>query len=152
MRIAFRERQCESSRVYAFSHIFETHPDSSCAPLPTPGAVDHDKCSPKRCGTKVALVRATLGAARAAALQKATMSLKPDADATLATANMLTPRERDVLRALVGCGSYEGVAGDLRMSINTVRTHVRSLYEKLDACTRMEAVLTAARRGLLELA
>jgi len=62
----------------------------------------------------------------------------------------LTPREADVLRELARGLTYEQVAIVLGVSANTVRAHVRSIYEKLDAATRTEAVLTAIRMGLLE--
>ena len=63
----------------------------------------------------------------------------------------LTPRERQVLVELARSSTYEEVGARLSMSINTVRTHVRAIYEKLDACSRTEAVVSAARRGLLEI-
>ena len=63
----------------------------------------------------------------------------------------LTPRERQVLLELARCSTYEEVASHLSLSINTVRSHVRAIYEKLDACSRTEAVLAAARQGILEL-
>jgi LuxR family maltose regulon positive regulatory protein len=63
----------------------------------------------------------------------------------------LTPRERQVLLELARSSTYEEVGEWLGMSVNTVRTHVRTIYDKLDACSRTEAVLSAARRGLLPL-
>jgi len=76
--------------------------------------------------------------------QAAAMSSRP-------LAYTLTPRERDVLLELARSSTYEEVGENLRMSINTVRTHVRTIYEKLDACSRTEAIVSAARHGLLEL-
>lgn len=35
--------------------------------------------------------------------------------------------------------------------MNTVRTHIRAVYRKLDVCTKTEAVLAALRRGLITL-
>ena len=40
-------------------------------------------------------------------------------------------------------------AADLQISIHTVRNHVRSLRSKLDAKTKLEAVVTAMRHGLV---
>jgi len=65
--------------------------------------------------------------------------------------NALTAREKAVLCALARCGSYEQIAAELSISINTVRSHVRALYDKLDACSRAEAIVTAARLGILDL-
>lgn len=61
----------------------------------------------------------------------------------------LTAREREVLAQLARGLTYEQVASVLEVSVNTVRTHVKTIYEKLDASTRTEAVLTAVQKGLL---
>lgn len=58
---------------------------------------------------------------------------------------LLTPREREVME-LFGHGStYREVGDMLGMSINTVRTHVRRVYEKLHVCSKAEAVSLLAR-------
>jgi DNA-binding CsgD family transcriptional regulator len=44
--------------------------------------------------------------------------------------------------------TYETAATSLNLSINTVRTHVRSIYEKLEVTSKTEAVLEGLRRGL----
>jgi LuxR family transcriptional regulator, maltose regulon positive regulatory protein len=41
------------------------------------------------------------------------------------------------------------IAAELYISVNTVRTHVRHIYAKLDAHTRTDAVLRAREFGLL---
>jgi DNA-binding NarL/FixJ family response regulator len=63
----------------------------------------------------------------------------------------LTLREREVLAALSRCGTYEEVGAELGVSINTVRAHVRAVYDKLGARSRTEAVLLALRDGVLPL-
>lgn len=65
---------------------------------------------------------------------------------------VLTPREHDVLCALARGLTYGQVAAVLDVSVNTVRTRVKSIYEKLGASTRTEAVLTAMQRGMLSVA
>ena len=63
----------------------------------------------------------------------------------------LTRRERQVLE-LMGRGlGNRAIAAELFISENTVRNHVRRVHEKLDARTRTEAVVRAARVGLLEI-
>jgi DNA-binding NarL/FixJ family response regulator len=52
----------------------------------------------------------------------------------------LTERERDVLVALSRGQQYKEVAAELEISINTVRKHVRGLYDKLHVSSRLEAV------------
>jgi DNA-binding NarL/FixJ family response regulator len=63
----------------------------------------------------------------------------------------LTRRERQVLE-LMGRGlGNRAIAAELFISENTVRNHVRRVHEKLDVRTRTEAVVRAARVGLLDL-
>jgi LuxR family transcriptional regulator, maltose regulon positive regulatory protein len=54
-----------------------------------------------------------------------------------------------VLRYLPTNLSAPEIAAELTLSVNTVRTHVRRLYEKLGACSRTEAVERARALGLL---
>jgi DNA-binding NarL/FixJ family response regulator len=61
----------------------------------------------------------------------------------------ITPRELDVLLLLAdGCTNAE-IAGALRLSPNTVRTHVQSLLSKLGVQGRLRAVARARELGLL---
>jgi two-component system, NarL family, nitrate/nitrite response regulator NarL len=62
----------------------------------------------------------------------------------------LTPRERDVLAGLVRGQSAPAIAGDLHVSTATVKTHLKTLYEKLGVSDRAAAVAEAMRRGLIE--
>jgi DNA-binding NarL/FixJ family response regulator len=64
-------------------------------------------------------------------------------------AAVLSPRERDVVEQLGRGLTYEQVATVLGVSINTVRAHVRAVYEKLGATSKTEAVMLALRRGLV---
>lgn len=62
----------------------------------------------------------------------------------------LTRREHEVLeRAATGLSAPE-IARELSISTATVKTHLRSLYEKLGVSERAAAVAEAMRRGLLE--
>lgn len=62
----------------------------------------------------------------------------------------LTGREREVLERLAEGLSYEQIALVLTVALNTVRTHVRSIYRKLDAATRLEAVLAGVKLGEID--
>jgi LuxR family maltose regulon positive regulatory protein len=62
----------------------------------------------------------------------------------------LTERERSVLRLLPTQRSIDEIAEDLTVSPNTVKTHVRGIYSKLDVRSRREAVAIAQERGLLD--
>ena len=61
----------------------------------------------------------------------------------------LTPRERTVLGMLSEGKSYAEVGTTLGVSENTVRSHVRSIYDKLGVSSKTEAVMAALRFGLL---
>lgn len=61
----------------------------------------------------------------------------------------LTPREQGVLGMLAQGKSYAEVGSMLGVSENTVRSHVRSIYEKLGASSKTEAVMIGLRAGLL---
>jgi DNA-binding NarL/FixJ family response regulator len=63
----------------------------------------------------------------------------------------LTAREREVL-GLLGRGlSNKMIARDLRISEHTVKFHVSSIYAKLGAASRTEAIGLGARLGLISL-
>ena len=64
-------------------------------------------------------------------------------------AESLTSREHDVLRLLPGSLSLVEIAGELRLSPNTVKTYTRSLYRKLGAGSRAQAVRIAQQHRLL---
>ena len=63
----------------------------------------------------------------------------------------LTPRELDVLGELARGASNRVIAEDLGISENTVKNHVRSILEKLQAKSRAEAVVIGLAQGLTSL-
>lgn len=66
-------------------------------------------------------------------------------------AESLTDRERDVLAALGEGLSDKEIAERLVVGSATVRTHVNAILTKLGAQSRLQAVVTAARLGLIDL-
>jgi DNA-binding NarL/FixJ family response regulator len=70
-------------------------------------------------------------------------SQRPTGDAGL---GQLTEREHVVLRKLSEGLSYEEVGAALSISINTVRKHIRGIYEKLQVNSRTEAVARLLRQ------
>jgi len=61
----------------------------------------------------------------------------------------LTQREREVLRELPVHQSVADIARKRNVSPNTVKTHLRNIYQKLEAANRADAVAIAQERGLL---
>jgi LuxR family maltose regulon positive regulatory protein len=60
----------------------------------------------------------------------------------------LTAREIDVLRGLAEYCSNEEIAADLVLSLNTVKTHMRSVFQKLSVTRRADAVRRGRALGL----
>jgi len=54
--------------------------------------------------------------------------------------NLLSPREQSVLDCLAQGLAYKQIGDQLGISINTIRTHLRHIYEKLHVQSRTEAV------------
>lgn len=63
----------------------------------------------------------------------------------------LSPREVEVLQALADGRSVARIAGDLHLSQHTVRNHIRSAMARLEVHTALEAVVHAARAGLVDI-
>ncbi|UFH52840.1 response regulator transcription factor [Spirosoma sp. KNUC1025] len=69
---------------------------------------------------------------------------KPEADDY-----KLSARELDIVKGLVAGFSYKLIADDLHISIDTVRSHIRHIYDKLQVNSKTEAILKAMREGLV---
>ena len=61
----------------------------------------------------------------------------------------LTPHELRLLKMLVDGHSYKTAAAELGSSINTIGTHMQSIYRKLQVHSKSEAVVKAIRNGLV---
>ncbi|WP_433291798.1 LuxR C-terminal-related transcriptional regulator [Actinoplanes sp. CA-030573] len=73
----------------------------------------------------------------------------PPSENTVEGADALSERERDVLRYLPTVLTAGEIAANLNISVNTVKAHMRSIYRKLGAARRREAVVRARQLGLL---
>lgn len=59
------------------------------------------------------------------------------------------PQETRLLALLADGFGYQGAAEEMGVSVNTVRSYVRSIYEKLQVHSKSEAVSKALRAGLI---
>ncbi|WP_025133119.1 helix-turn-helix transcriptional regulator [Leucobacter sp. PH1c] len=76
-------------------------------------------------------------------------ALSSFARATAGAGRHLTERELEVLALLAGGSSREEIAAAQFISMNTLKTQLRSVYRKLGVSQRSAAVLEAERRGLI---
>jgi LuxR family maltose regulon positive regulatory protein len=63
--------------------------------------------------------------------------------------HLLTDRELDILRLLTSHLTNREIAGQLDVSLNTVKTHIKSVYRKLGVENRSSAVEHARQLGLI---
>lgn len=61
----------------------------------------------------------------------------------------LTPREKEILESLVEGNSYKMIANALQISTETVKTHIKKIYEKLQVNSQTEAVSKAMKEKLI---
>ncbi len=61
----------------------------------------------------------------------------------------LSGRELEVLKYLSEGMVYKQIAGEMKLSVSTIRTHLHNVYGKIGAVDRAQAVLTAHDRGWL---
>ena len=70
-----------------------------------------------------------------------------EADSRVSEPCPLSNRELDVLRHLSEGMVYKQIAGEMQLSVSTIRTHLHNVYGKIGAVDRAQAVLTARDRG-----
>ncbi len=62
----------------------------------------------------------------------------------------LTEREREILNLMSQGKTNKEIASELSLSIETIKTHIRNIFEKLEAVDRAQAVAIALRKHLLQ--
>lgn len=62
---------------------------------------------------------------------------------------LLSRKETEILRLIEEAMSYKAIAEKLCISTHTVHTHIKNIYEKLQAKDRREALLKAREQGIL---
>lgn len=61
----------------------------------------------------------------------------------------LTPREKETLQLLAKGNSFKLIAAELNISIDTVRTHIKRIYDKLHVRSQIEAVSKAINEKIV---
>jgi LuxR family maltose regulon positive regulatory protein len=103
---------------------------------------------PDPCFTSLAedmLSEMEIGMRKPSERSSATEGLEPSGS----IADDLSARERDVLRYLPTMLTTSEIAVELHVSVNTIKTHTRSIYRKLGASRRQVAVVRAYEYGIL---
>jgi DNA-binding NarL/FixJ family response regulator len=73
--------------------------------------------------------------------RKVVQSFQAQPSLPVPPAAKLSPREEEVLELLANGALYKEIAGTLGISLDTVRTHLRRIYEKFHVHSRTEAVV-----------
>ncbi len=68
-----------------------------------------------------------------------------------ASIEQITPREREVLQMLAEGLSNKEIAAKLHMSVDTERTHMMNILNKMGVHSRIQALVFATRYGLVEI-
>jgi DNA-binding NarL/FixJ family response regulator len=66
-----------------------------------------------------------------------------------ATDYQLTPREKEILQSLSRGNSFKLISAELSISLDTVRTHIKHIYDKLHVRSQIEAVSKAINEKLV---
>jgi LuxR family maltose regulon positive regulatory protein len=117
-------------------------PDRLVLPFATTGTLDLLEAIPRHQTAHAALLSDILDVIRGSAIA-------PSDESSLAEIEHLSPSELRVLRYLPTNLSRPEIASELSVSVNTVNTHIRNIYAKLQAQDRSSAVQRAREMRLL---
>ena len=62
---------------------------------------------------------------------------------------LLSPRERDIVKEIENGLTYKDIAVKFSISPHTVHTHIKKIYEKLQAKDRQQALVVARKKGII---
>lgn len=91
----------------------------------------------------------TGGAPMTAKIARKVLSAFQDASPGISPDYQLSEREREVLAGLVNGLSYKMIADQCAISIDTVRSHIRHIYEKLQVNSKAQAISLAIKKKLV---
>ena len=77
--------------------------------------------------------------------QKVLEKFRHQSPVSLNELNDLSDREKEILNCLVEGMSYKMIASSCKISIDTVRFHIRNIYDKLHVSSKSEAVIKAMK-------
>ena len=149
-------RMPELDGVSAIKEIREVNPNAHIVVLTTYDG-DEDIYRAIRAGAKAYLLKDTARDALVDTVRRVHAGetyLPPSLAAKLAervSGAALSQREMEVLQRMAAGKSNKEIGTELFISDGTVKTHVKSIFTKLDVVSRTEAVATASRRGLIQL-
>jgi DNA-binding CsgD family transcriptional regulator len=127
-------------------------PRSETRPVVTLGGADHDLPGVLSRHANASQIDAAIRAVAAGLIVRLPDAMEPGFGAMRETDGhaLLTPRELEVLAALAEGMTNKAIARRLSISLHTVKFHVESLFRKLGARTRTEAVAKASERRRYE--
>jgi len=149
-------RMPELDGVGAIKEIREMNPDAHILVLTTFDG-DEDIYRAIKAGAKAYLLKDTAREALMDCIRKVHVGrtcIPPSLAAKLAervSGQALSMRESEVLQRIAAGKSNKEIGAELFISEGTVKTHVKSIFSKLDVVSRTEAVAIATRRGLIQL-
>jgi DNA-binding NarL/FixJ family response regulator len=91
------------------------------------------------------------GAPMTGVIARKVLQMVPQQSTDTAIRFNLSPHEKEVLKLLVEGGSYKMIASQLNVSIDTVRFHIKKIYDKLHVHSATEAVSVALKNKLVSL-
>jgi len=89
------------------------------------------------------------GAPMSPSIARMVINNMQQAGASPANDYQLTNREKDILQSLSKGNSFKLIAADLGISLDTVRTHIKRIYDKLHVRSQIEAVSKAINEKLV---
>jgi DNA-binding NarL/FixJ family response regulator len=90
------------------------------------------------------------GAPMTGAVAKKVLSLFPKPSAVQKEdETILSPREHDILNLLMKGYSYKMIADELNITLETVRSHIKKIYKKLQVNSATEAIYKASKEKLV---
>src|ERR1700757_4425191 len=149
-------RMPELDGVGAIKAIREVDPNAHIVVLTTYDG-DEDIYRAIKAGAKAYLLKDTARDALVETVRRVHAGetyLPPQLAAKLAervSGQALSPREIEVLQRMAVGKSNKEIGTELFISEGTVKTHIKSIFSKLDVVSRTEAVAAANRRGLIQL-